>query len=1025
MDDTHIGAFTHVYKTNTWGNNHHTDYSGSSGGGSTLQFNKPYIAFLKDFITKNRCSSVVDIGCGDFQCGPSIYDDLDISYTGYDAYDDLIKYHTKTYEMSSKFKFQHLDSFTEKTNLAPADLCIMKDVIQHWPNAHIYEFLDYLVASRKYKHILLCNGSWQTPEMKDIKLGHFRPLLNTLEPLKKYPLSHIFSYNGQHQHVYLLSQPPDAIIKILCASLQRKLIMETQMRDLNLSFPVSYFEASVPSNSQEWMPVQRVDWYQRVLCCLRTHLRVLCEAASPEAPPYTIVLEDDASIHQNDFEPVIRNILKDWEAGVITEPFVSIGWVPMESYKNLETRFQSNQCVQGSPDYRYVDQKMFGTQSYIVRRDSLKEIMPFLQHTLFTEFDKAVHAKYAPKDVDIAYADNVLPILVGTRRIFPPVVIEQSLPSIIEGHREVSNHDTIWNNFFSGSESKRKDFWITPSPTLPKPHELCFAILAKNKEGTLPFFLKCLLNQTYPTSKIHLYIRTNDNTDDTAPLLQAFIKAHGSKYASVYYNDSSVNAVVKEFQNHEWNSIRFKVLGQIRQDSVDYAKAKGLHYFVADCDNFITSITLEKMIEQRALGVLAPMLTNTTLYSNYHYDIDNNGYMKDHPTYIKVLNRSLRGLIEVPVVHCTYFVSYDLLKDVCYDDGSARYEYVIFSDGLRKKNRPQYLDNRFIYGFISQEYIKNEFEAELSKHYRPYLSTNFYNPTNLNPPRPTPTYKVWLCGGLGNRLFQIASIQGLAAKHNCKFEIAGYNRCASHKNSIYQWMMEGFKQDDAPIECDYASCRTLELYKGYRSFEQLYIHHVGYHPVQVSTENTLFYGSYKSEQYFESLRSHLLTLFTPRSSVVSELKAFETSLNKTLKTMVAIHIRLGDYLHTGIKDIHFINLESYYKRCVENLPTQSGIEFMIVCEEPDKISSVYPTLLPFLESRGHISWSKSHSEEFDLFLLASCGTVICGNSTFAWWGSWLNQIPDKQVYHPDRWSNTRISQIEMKDAIIMSIERSQ
>lgn len=1021
MDDTHIGAFTHVYKTNMWGNNHHTDYSGSSGGGSTLQFNKPYIAFLKDFITKNRCSSVVDIGCGDFQCGPSIYDDLDISYTGYDAYDDLIKHHTKTYEMSSKFKFQHLDSFAEKANLAPADLCIMKDVIQHWPNAHIYEFLDYLIASRKYKHILLCNGSWQTPEMKDIKLGHFRPLLNTLEPLKKYPLSHIFSYNGQYQHVYLLSQPPDAIVKILCASSKRKATMETQMRDLNLSFPVSYFEASVPSNSQEWMPERRVDWYQRVLCCLRTHLRVICEAASPEAPSYTIILEDDASIHQKDFEPVIRNLIKDWEAGVIKEPYVSTGWVPMQSYTHLDTQFHSNQRVQGLSEYRYVDQKLFGTKSYVIRRDSLKEFLPLLQHNTFAELNKAVHAKYSPKDIDIAYADNLLPIIFGTRRVFPPVVIEQSLPSIIDSHKEASHHDAIWNNFFSGSESKRKDYWTVPSPTLQKPDELCFAILAKNKAGTLPFFLDCLLNQTYPKSKIHLYIRTNDNTDDTTTILQTFVKEHGAKYRSIFFDSTNISSTLKTFRNHEWNPIRFGILGRIRQESVDYAKAKGLHYFVADCDNFITSITLEAMMKQKHLGVIAPMLTNTTLYSNYHYDIDNNGYMKDHPLYIKVLNRNLKGLIEMPVVHCTYFISHHSLNDVCYDDGSARYEYVIFSDGLRKKHRPQYLDNRFTYGFISQKYIKDEFEAELIAHYRTYLSTNFYNPFNLNPPKPTPTYKVWLCGGLGNRMFQIASIKGLATKNNCNFQIAGYNRCASHKNSIYQWMMERLKQDVTPVECDYGTCRTLELYKGYRSFEQLLVHHMGHHPVQVSQENTLFYGFYQSEQYFESIRPELLELFTPRSSVVSELKAFETSLGKSLKNMVAIHIRLGDYLHSGIKDIHFINLESYYKRCVENLPTQSDLEFMIVCEEPDKISSVYPTLVPFLESRGHISWSKSHSEEFDLFLLASCSIVVCGNSTFAWWGSWLNQISEKRVYHPDRWLNNSLSQIEMKGATIIPI----
>ena len=37
------------------------------------------------------------------------------------------------------------------------------------------------------------------------------------------------------------------------------------------------------------------------------------------------------------------------------------------------------------------------------------------------------------------------------------------------------------------------------------------------------------------------------------------------------------------------------------------------------------------------------------------------------------------------VVHCTYFINYNVLDKICYDDNSYRYEYVIFSDSLRKK----------------------------------------------------------------------------------------------------------------------------------------------------------------------------------------------------------------------------------------------------------------------------------------------------------------------------------------------------
>ena len=58
-------------------------------------------------------------------------------------------------------------------------------------------------------------------------------------------------------------------------------------------------------------------------------------------------------------------------------------------------------------------------------------------------------------------------------------------------------------------------------------------------------------------------------------------------------------------------------------------------------------------------------------------------------------------MIEVPVVHCTYFVKNEVLPSVVYDDNSGRYEYVIFSDSLRKAGIPQYIDNRLDYGLLT------------------------------------------------------------------------------------------------------------------------------------------------------------------------------------------------------------------------------------------------------------------------------------------------------------------------------------
>jgi hypothetical protein len=238
------------------------------------------------------------------------------------------------------------------------------------------------------------------------------------------------------------------------------------------------------------------------------------------------------------------------------------------------------------------------------------------------------------------------------------------------------------------------------------------AILAKDKSVTLPLYLYCILSQTFPKSQTSLYIRTNDNTDNTTEILKNFVDEHGEKYKEVYFNDEDINSELKTYNVHEWNNFRFKILGKIRQDSIDWAKDRDSWYFVIDCDNFINPNTLESLINLN-LPTVAPLLQSSSLYSNYHYDHDVNGYLKNHSMYHSLYNYQVLGIVKVSVIHCTYLIRPDILKDVCYDDESYRYEYVIFSDALRKKSIPQYIDNRDKhYGFITFATKIEDFKKE-------------------------------------------------------------------------------------------------------------------------------------------------------------------------------------------------------------------------------------------------------------------------------------------------------------------------
>jgi len=231
--------------------------------------------------------------------------------------------------------------------------------------------------------------------------------------------------------------------------------------------------------------------------------------------------------------------------------------------------------------------------------------------------------------------------------------------------------------------------------------DITLAILVKDKSKELPLFLECISNQSYPKEYINLYIRSNNNSDNSIEILDNWILKNQKFYKSVYKDYSPANIDITKYKNHEWNSKRFLVLGKIREESIKYAMIKKSNYFVVDVDNFICSKILENLYNSN-LPIIGPYLKeHNSYYSNYHNIVDNNGYFKNNEDYYKIYDQSIKGLINVDVIHCTYYIQYQFLEKMKYLDETNRHEYVIFSENCRKQNIQQYLDNRKIYGYIS------------------------------------------------------------------------------------------------------------------------------------------------------------------------------------------------------------------------------------------------------------------------------------------------------------------------------------
>jgi len=448
-------------------------------------------------------------------------------------------------------------------------------------------------------------------------------------------------------------------------------------------------------------------------------------------------------------------------------------------------------------------------------------------------------------------------------------------------------------------------------------NDVVIAILAKDKAFALPFYLKCIYNQIYSKKNIHLYIRTNDNNDLTVEILKQFIQDYGNEYGSVYFDESNISDSLKIYGHHEWNAERFKILGKIRQESINYAFSLNAHYFVVDCDNFITPLTLKQLVKNSHNGVISPMLVSDSCYSNYHNKIDENGYMKQDELYYKILNKDIKGIIEVPVVHCTYFIHKTFLKHISYSDETNRHEYVIFSNVLRKKQIKQYLDNQEFYGFLefasTSEYIRKKY----NNNWNSVISKNFK--LNANSKK---TMIIAPNAGFCNRIRTMVSAIYLAEKLNMNIEhlwIGTKYRCSNpniqkaHDKTFEHFFKESIKRCDYKtianevnrVYTEWLPCNNPYAWYNFQSYGQNLIK-----PTVVSgldlvneqmdaSENFLIETSYINNLTITKEDKYKIynKYFTPRDHFLDRI----TNLNEIDENTIGIHIIKGEFEDEIIK----------------------------------------------------------------------------------------------------------------------------
>ena len=273
-----------------------------------------------------------------------------------------------------------------------------------------------------------------------------------------------------------------------------------------------------------------------------------------------------------------------------------------------------------------------------------------------------------------------------------------------------------------------------------------------------------------------------------------------------------------------------------------------------------------------------------------------------------------------------------------------------------------------------------------------------------------------LMGGLGNQLFQIFTVISYAIKYKQMFkfinaETVGGNGCTKRNTywNNFLFKLSGFLIDKYPhfdIVYNESGFPYNEIPSGYLRNNSKNL-------------NILLGGYFQSYKYFQEnydVILRILGIHEKRMDLLEEVsERFHSSA--FLEKSISLHFRLGDY--KNLPDYHPIMSYEYYKNALQHIV--NNLEYipnvLYFCEDAD-VELVDKTIQLLKNDFPMIEFERASNELEDwqqMLLMSCCKDNIIANSSFSWWGAYLNTNNKKLVCYPSIWFGPKMSDVVVSD----------
>lgn len=257
---------------------------------------------------------------------------------------------------------------------------------------------------------------------------------------------------------------------------------------------------------------------------------------------------------------------------------------------------------------------------------------------------------------------------------------------------------------------------------------------------------------------------------------------------------------------------------------------------------------------------------------------------------------------------------------------------------------------------------------------------------------------VRLLGGLGNQMFQYAAAYSLSERLGTSVAI---DPTAFDLDRQRDYQLSAFC-----IDADFAdvrlppgrTARVLRRLRGpireYRNFDATF------DPDFFSVpDGAALNGWFQSWRYAAPVETGLRARFALQSPLSANSAMIAGRISGESRA-VSLHVRRGDYLSPETAPIHGAMTLAYYERAIAVLRGLLGYEphFFLFSDDPGWVRENLAGLgaHTLVEGQEAAPWE-------DLALMSQCRHHIIANSSFSWWGAWLNPRPDKWVIAPRQW----------------------